>query len=109
MVPTMFASTTRNLYSSASALQDELEGQHADHEVDDVGGGQQLQPVHDRAERLTEQHGLGGLDGAQQQRDHERQEQHREEQLPGADLGGDGGEERAEGGEADRAEGGDER
>src|SRR5690349_23886320 len=51
---------------TASPLEDHVERQHAHHEIDDVGGREQLQPVRDGAERLAEQQRLRGFDGRQQ-------------------------------------------
>src|SRR3989449_9925091 len=51
------------------ALQHEVERQHADGDVYDVGGREQLEPVGDRPERLPPQHRPGRLDRRQQEPD----------------------------------------
>src|SRR5689334_11771530 len=65
----------------ASPLEDHVESQNAHHEVDDVGGREQLQPVRDGAERLAEQQALRGFHGGEENGDLDGQEQHREEHL----------------------------
>src|SRR5882672_7419015 len=91
------------------ALQHEVERQHADGDVHDVRGHEQLEPVGDRPERFTQQHCLGRLDGGQQDRHLHREQQDGEQQLPGADLTGHGREEGADGREAERSQPDDDR
>src|SRR5712691_9083048 len=50
------------------SLEDELEGEEADHEVDHIGGGQELEPLRGLGQRLAGQDYLRRAHGAQEQR-----------------------------------------
>src|ERR1051325_3196397 len=89
---------------AASSFQQHVDRQEPGHDVDDVGGHQQLQPVRDAAERLPGEERLGGFHDREQERDEHGQEQDREQQLERAAGRGHRPEERADVGDAERAE-----
>src|SRR5215510_6072084 len=57
----MAASQPSSVLIFLSAFQDDVEGQEADRQVHDVCRDQELEPVRDRGQRLSQQQRLGGL------------------------------------------------
>src|SRR2546422_7408798 len=54
-------------FMSSRALEDKLEGEEADHEIDHIGGGQELEPLRGLGQRLPGQDYLRRAHGAQEQ------------------------------------------